>query len=80
MIPHSQRAIFDNDVTATGVAILFCGVFVGGYILKLLLEYLGFKNDGDMAIPVIIYVICLMVLLVVVGQLHQQQDAEEMRR
>jgi len=54
MTAPSQRAIFDNDVIATGVAILFCGVFVGGYILGLLLEYLGFKNDWGFVLAIVV--------------------------
>jgi heme/copper-type cytochrome/quinol oxidase subunit 4 len=57
----------EKDVSsASGLAAItiFLGVFIGGYILKISLEYLGFKNDGDMAIPVIIYVVCLVLFAI----------------
>lgn len=45
----------EKECVAFSTVIIVGGVFVGGYILKILLEFLGYKNDGDMAIPVILY-------------------------
>lgn len=52
--------IFRDSATLT----IFLGVVPGGFVLKWSLFLLGFQNNGDMAIPVIVYCIALIIVAI----------------
>jgi hypothetical protein len=64
MTEKPTREDFKDIFVGSAAATIFIGIFVGGFLLKNSLMALGFKNDGDMGMPFIIYCILLVIFAI----------------